>query len=205
MTKRVLDIAISTFGLIVALPLIVLAALLVKIESAGPVFFRSKRVGMNSELFTLVKIRSMSGGTDFSGSRVTAGGDYRITRVGRVLRRSKLDELPQLWNVLKGDMSLVGPRPEDPSYLPWYTQQQLELLEHRPGITSPASVTFRDEEAILRNLVADGLSLDDAYRQVQNEKLSIDLTYFRHRTLITDMRCMLNTISAVIHGSEPRK
>ncbi len=125
--------------------------------------------------FELLKFRSMLVGAAASGPGITAHGDSRITSVGRVIRSTKLDELPQLVNVVRGEMSIVGPRPEDPRYVEWYTDAQREILRWRPGITSPASLTYRDEESVL----AGAENLDAAYRVVMADKIAIDLAYFR--------------------------
>jgi lipopolysaccharide/colanic/teichoic acid biosynthesis glycosyltransferase len=150
MLKRAFDIAASGLGLIVLSPLLAIIALAIRLDSAGPVFHRTTRVGKNGKPFRLVKFRSMIAGADQQGSGITAAGDARITRIGAFLRRRKLDELPQLWNVLMGQMSFVGPRPEDPRYVEHYTEEQRQVLAARPGITSPASLVYRHEERILQ-------------------------------------------------------
>src|SRR5581483_10899404 len=135
-------------------PLIVAAAAAIKLDTPGPVTYRGRRVGLNGVEFEIVKLRTMRMGAD-RGPRITVGGDERVTRVGRVLRRSKLDELPQLWNVIRGDMSLVGPRPEHPDYVALYTDRQRRVLSVRPGITSRASVAYVDEEERLTGALAE--------------------------------------------------
>lgn len=127
---------------------------------------------------------------------ITVEGDPRITRAGRILRRTKVDELPQLLNVIRGDMSLVGPRPEDPRYVARYTEQQRRILSVLPGITSPASLAFRDEEAVLR---AAGANWEDVYvRRVMPEKIAIDLGYLDRRTIFTDMALLAKTAFGVV-------
>ena len=135
--RRLLDLVASLAGLTLLSPLFVFIALLIALDSPGPVFYRGQRVGRHGRLFRLYKFRSMVISADKQGPGITAAGDARITRVGRFLRRAKLDELPQLINVLLGDMSLVGPRPEDPRYVAFYTPEQRRVLSVRPGITSP--------------------------------------------------------------------
>jgi lipopolysaccharide/colanic/teichoic acid biosynthesis glycosyltransferase len=195
-TKRVLDVVIATLVLAVASPLLIVVGALIRLTSPGPILHRAIRVGRNERPFTLLKLRSMRVAGD--GPAITAGGDRRITSVGRVIRRTKLDELPQLWNVIRGDMSLVGPRPEDPRYVEWYTPEQRQLLRWRPGITSPASATYRDEERVLAAGVAAGRSLDDANRDVLAEKLRIELAYFPTATVRSDLGWLGRTIVAIV-------
>src|SRR5690349_3953933 len=138
--KRLLDVVAATAGLILLLPLFIVVAIAIKLHDGGHVFYRARRVGKDGCLFHLYKFRTMVVNADRQGPAVTASGDSRITPVGRWLRRTKLDELPQLLNVLVGDMSLVGPRPEDPRYVMLYTPSQRRVLSVRPGITSAASL-----------------------------------------------------------------
>jgi lipopolysaccharide/colanic/teichoic acid biosynthesis glycosyltransferase len=166
------------------------------LSSPGPCVYRAVRVGRDGSLFVLYKFRSMR--ENALGPAITARDDPRITVVGRVLRRTKLDELPQLYNVLNGDMSVVGPRPEDPQYVDLYSADQRRILAWRPGITSPASVCYRDEEAVL----ATASDLDAAYRPVMTAKLQIDLEYLPRATLLSDLRWLARTVRAVI--SRPR-
>jgi lipopolysaccharide/colanic/teichoic acid biosynthesis glycosyltransferase len=181
-------------------PLFLVLALLVRSASGRPVLHRARRVGRHGEVFTLYKFRSMRIEAA-AGPGVTAAGDARITRVGKLLRKAKLDELPQLLNVVRGDMSIVGPRPEDPRFVAWYTPEQREILSWRPGITSPASIAFRDEEALLAG--ADDLDL--RYREVMAQKLSVDLAYFPNATLRSDLRLIYRTLLAVIAPSRGRR
>ncbi len=191
--RRVLDIVASLVGLIMLSPLFICLAALIKLDSPGPVFYRALRVGKDGKLFYLYKFRSMVVDAERSGPKITTRGDARVTRVGRFLRRSKLDELPQLINVLKGDMSLVGPRPEDPRYVALYTTEQLRVLTVRPGITSAASLAYRDEEQLLT-----GENWETVYREeVLPHKLAIDLAYLEQRTLLSDLKLILKTIAAM--------
>ncbi|MEO8035435.1 MAG: sugar transferase, partial [Acidobacteriota bacterium] len=143
--KRLLDLAGSIAGLVLLAPLLALAALAVKLSSPGPVFYRARRAGRLGVPFEQLKFRSMRV-NDGNGPAVTAKGDRRVTRVGAVLRKTKIDELPQLLNVLRGEMSLVGPRPEAEKYVALYSAEQRRVLDFKPGITGAASVQFRDEE-----------------------------------------------------------
>lgn len=147
--KRLFDLVFSVIGLIVCLPLFVLIAFLIKCNSRGPVFFIQKRVGKGFRLFKLYKFRTMITDASQKGLQVTAVGDPRITKVGRFLRKTKIDELPQLINVFKGDMSLVGPRPEVPKYVEIFREDYQDILKIKPGITDYATIEFRDEEGVL--------------------------------------------------------
>ncbi|MFZ1405869.1 MAG: sugar transferase [Anaerolineae bacterium] len=166
-----MSVVAAAVGLMLLSPLFCWIALWIKLTSPGPVFYRAVRVGQDGRPFRLYKFRSMIVGTDRQGPGITATGDPRITRVGRFLRRAKLDELPQLINVLLGDMSLVGPRPEDPRYVAFYTPEQRRVLSVRPGITSPASLAYRHEEQLLA-----GEDWETHYRtRVLPDKLALDL------------------------------
>jgi len=191
--RRLLDILVAGSGLIVLSPLFVFVAVAIKVNSPGPVFYRAQRVGKDGDLFRLFKFRSMKAGADRKGPGITVSGDNRITSVGRILRRTKIDELPQLLNVLWGEMSLVGPRPEDPRYVAQYTPEQRQVLRVRPGITSAASLVYRHEEQMLA-----GKDWETTYRtEVLPAKLAIDLDYLAHRTLFSDMRLVFNTVLAM--------
>ncbi len=191
--RRLLDIVASVAGLIVLSPLFILIGLWIKCDSPGPVCYRAQRVGKDGRLFRLYKFRSMVADADKRGPGITATGDTRITPVGRFLRRTKLDELPQLINVLRGEMSLVGPRPEDPHYVALYTPEQRRVLAVRPGMTSAASLVYRHEEQLLA-----GEDWETVYRtKVLPDKLAIDLAYLERRTLVSDLKLILRTIAAV--------
>lgn len=191
--KRLFDVMVSGIGLIVLSPLLLAIGLAVRLTSPGPALYKAKRVGRDGELFTLYKFRSMVADADKQGPGVTTAGDSRVTPVGRILRRTKLDELPQLFNVLRGDMSLVGPRPEDPRYVALYTPEQRAVLRVRPGITSPASVHYRDEERILQ-----GENWETQYMtQVLPAKLALDLEYAQQANLLTDLKIILQTAKAL--------
>lgn len=193
MLKRTFDLLASALGLIILSPLFALIALLIRLTSPGPVFYRARRVGQGGREFTLYKFRSMVADADRRGPGITAAGDPRVTSIGRVLRRTKLDELPQLWNVLRGDMSLVGPRPEDPRYVALYTPEQRRVLDVRPGITSLASIEYRNEEAVLH-----GPDWEQRYiHEVMPAKLAIDLRYVQRATLFTDLLIILRTLLAL--------
>ena len=192
--SRGADVVVGSSALVLLAPVLLVVGFAVQLTSPGPILHRSQRVGRCGELFTLYKFRSMRTGADVAGPGITVAGDDRITGVGRTIRRSKLDELPQLWNVVRGDMALVGPRPEDPRYVALYTPAERRILQWRPGLTSPASVTFRDEEAILAGFD----DLEAGYREVMAQKLRIDLEYLEHRTWRSDLRWIWRTVSAIV-------
>jgi lipopolysaccharide/colanic/teichoic acid biosynthesis glycosyltransferase len=154
--KRLFDIVFAAVGLVVLSPLLLLVAVAVKVSSRGPVLFRQERIGQGGRAFYIVKFRSMVANAENAGPSITPEGDPRVTRIGRFLRKTKLDELPQLWNVLVGEMSFVGPRPEVPKYVSQYTPEQRRVLELKPGITDLATLEFRKEEEMLRRRTEDG-------------------------------------------------
>jgi lipopolysaccharide/colanic/teichoic acid biosynthesis glycosyltransferase len=190
MLKRAFDIAGAVAGLIVTSPIFLLVAIAVKTTSRGPVFFRGLRIGRNGVPFRILKFRSMGEARGSGHPKITRANDPRVTRVGGFLRRTKLDELPQLVNVLRGEMSLVGPRPEDPRYVELYSEGQRAVLDVRPGVTSPASMVYRNEESLLA-----GSDWEEQYRtRIMPEKLRIELDYLRRSTLITDLGIIVKTI-----------
>jgi lipopolysaccharide/colanic/teichoic acid biosynthesis glycosyltransferase len=192
--KRLLDVAISAVGLILCAPLYLVIAFCIKCGSPGPVFFRQARVGKEGSRFQLLKFRSMAADAERRGPPLTATGDSRISRVGAFLRRYKLDELPQLWNVLKGDMSLVGPRPELERYVEWYTQHQRRVLDVRPGITDLASLTYLHEEELLSMQPHP----EEFYREfLLPHKLALDLAYVEEISFREDVLLILRTLGAL--------
>ena len=193
MVKRVFDLIVAATGLIVLSPLLLGITLVIKLTSPGPVLHRAQRVGRHGELFTLYKFRSMVVNAEQLGAGITAQDDPRITPIGRMLRRTKLDELPQLLNVLKGEMSLVGPRPEDPRYVALYTAEQRQVLSVRPGITGWASIQFRHEERLL-----SAGNVDEIYRtQVMPQKLALDVAYLKRQSLRFDLYILFRTMWAL--------
>jgi lipopolysaccharide/colanic/teichoic acid biosynthesis glycosyltransferase len=186
--KRLVDLLGASIASVVTTPICIVAALSIKLTSRGPVFHRAARVGKDGELFTLLKFRTMR---IEHGAAVTAAGDPRVTPIGRILRRTKIDELPQLLNVLSGDMSLVGPRPEDPRYVALYTPEQRRVLSVRPGMTSPAAVAYRREERLIRDAGGDA---EQAYvEKVLPEKLKLDLDYVDNRSFWSDLVVLART------------
>ena len=192
---RLFDVIVSLAVLVLLSPVLLAVALAVKLHDGGPVLYGGRRVGRNGRIFRVLKFRTMAPDADRRGPGITAEGDPRITPVGRFLRKTKLDELPQFINVLKGEMGLVGPRPEDPRYVALYTDEQKKLLEVRPGITSPASVAFRHEESLL-----SGEEWEKTYvGRILPRKLEIEAEYLKHRTFLTDVGVLLRTFGAVLN------
>jgi lipopolysaccharide/colanic/teichoic acid biosynthesis glycosyltransferase len=190
--KRVLDCISSATGLLVLLPLFALVAVCIKLTSRGPVFYRQMRVGKDGHPFHIVKFRSMIGAASKMSPGITVSGDKRITRLGIIVRRYKVDELPQLWNVLRGDMSLVGPRPELPKYVEGYSPEQKLVLCVRPGITDPASLAYRHEEEILSRCEDP----ERVYRmEILPDKLAKNLEYIRNISFRTDLHIIFATVS----------
>ena len=159
--KRFFDFVFSLFGIIVCLPLFAIIAVLKKLDSAGPVFFKQERIGKDFKSFKIYKFRTMEDNAEKNGPKITSAKDNRITRIGNYLRKYKLDELPQLFNVLRGEMSFVGPRPEVKEYVNIFKSDYKRLLRIRPGITDPASIRYSNEEKILA--VAD--NWEEEYRK----------------------------------------
>ncbi len=189
--KRLFDICFAVIGLLVLSPVLALIALLVKWSDRGPVFFLQERVGQGGALFWIWKFRTMRAGTDKAGPGITKDGDPRITVVGRWLRKTKLDELPQLWNVLRGDMSFVGPRPEVPRYVAYYTPAQRAVLQLKPGITDRATLAFRHEE----DLLAQAADVEAFYvAHCLPKKIEMNLQYGRQANLWSDIQVIVRTV-----------
>jgi lipopolysaccharide/colanic/teichoic acid biosynthesis glycosyltransferase len=192
-SKRLVDLAAAAVGLLLLSPLLAAAAVAVKLSSPGPVLFRQERVGRYGRPFRIDKFRSMR--VNATGPSVTAGGDARITRVGRLLRRTKLDELPQLWNVLVGDMSLVGPRPEVRRFVDRFPADYARILSIRPGITDFAAVEYRDEESVL----AGAADAEAAYLEtVLPAKIRLYHRYLDEMSLRTDLTLVVRTLAALL-------
>jgi lipopolysaccharide/colanic/teichoic acid biosynthesis glycosyltransferase len=192
--KRALDVAGAAVGLVATAPLLAVSAVLVKLSSPGPTLFRQVRIGRGGCSFELIKFRTMH--TASTGPEITSGGDPRITRIGRILRKTKLDELPTLVNVLRGDLALVGPRPEVPRYVALYPEPERELLQRfRPGITDPATIRFRNEEEIL----ARAADPEEAYvREVLPLKIGMYRAYLEGASLRTDLCVLVATARVVL-------
>ena len=193
--KRIFDIVMSGLGLICLSPLFLVLAVWIKSDSAGPVFYRQVRVGRGNKDFRLFKFRSMRPDSDKLGLITVGGHDPRVTRSGYYIRKYKLDEFPQLINVFVGDMSLVGPRPEVRKYVDLYTPEQLRVLNVRPGITSLASIRYRNENEIL----AKAEDPDKAHvEQIMPDKIAIDLEYVENASLTNDIKLIFKTFGEII-------
>lgn len=200
--KRVIDLLVSGVGLIVLSPLLAALALWIKLDSRGPVFHRGLRVGQYETRFRMIKFRSMVQNAHLIGGTSTPEDDPRITRAGKLLRRYKLDELPQLLNVLKGEMSLVGPRPQVPWAVDLYTPEEKTVLRVKPGITDYASLRFRDEGEILRGSTNPD---KDYLEKIHPEKMRLSLEYARTHSTWMDCKILASTVAAVVFGAGERK
>jgi lipopolysaccharide/colanic/teichoic acid biosynthesis glycosyltransferase len=190
-TKRLFDIVVSSLGLVLLSPLMTGAALLIKLDSKGPIFFRQERMGKGFRAFYIFKFRTMVQDAPHKGGPLTAGDDPRVTRVGQFLRKAKIDELPQLINVLKGEMSLVGPRPEVRPYVELFPKDYEEILKVRPGITDLASLKYRDEAATLER--AENPE-DEYLRRVLPDKIRLAKEYINKASFSFDLKLILRTI-----------
>jgi len=195
--KRAMDVVISGGALLVLWPVLLIVALLIKIDDPGPVFYRQVRVGKDGKEFRIFKFRTMVVDADKKGLAITVGRDNRITRMGTLLRKTKLDELAQLLNVFLGDMSFVGPRPEVPKYVDMYTPYQRQVLLVRPGITDYASIAYRNEN----DLLAGSEDPERMYIDViMPDKIELNMKYLREISPAADIRLIFGTIAAVIKG-----
>ena len=193
--KRVFDIAVAFLGISLLLPLLLLVAVLVKLDSPGPVFFAQKRIGKGFRPFFIYKFRTMVHDAPRKGGSITVGADPRITRVGRILRKAKIDELPQLINILRGEMSFVGPRPEVPQYVELFRQDYEEILNVLPGITDLASLKYRDEAEVLRH--AENPE-EEYVKHVLPDKIRLAKEYLRRSSLYFDMTLIFKTLLALV-------
>jgi lipopolysaccharide/colanic/teichoic acid biosynthesis glycosyltransferase len=195
-SKRAFDFVTALLGLVILSPLLLLVALLVKLDSPGPVLFRQERMGKGFRPFRIHKFRTMVHDAPSKGGPITFGADPRITRLGRVLRQTKIDELPQLINVLRGEMSFVGPRPEVRPYVELFREDYEEILRVLPGITDLASVKYRDEAEVLGRFEDP----DAAYvRHILPEKIKLAKEYVRRSSLFFDMILILKTLLKLFH------
>lgn len=190
MLKRLFDFTAAFFGLITLFPILLVVSLLIALDSRGPVIFSQQRVGRHGKLFSMVKFRSMYV-KQASNSTVSVKGDKRITRVGAFIRKTKIDELPELWNVLIGDMSLVGPRPDVKGYADELQNESRKILELRPGITGPASLKFVNEEELLASV-----DNPEQYNRevIYPEKVKLNLEYYYQQNFLLDIKIIFATI-----------
>lgn len=195
--KRYFDLSVSIVSLVILLPVFLLVAVAIKLEDGGPVFFFQERVGRNFSTFKVVKFRTMTTDPQVAGPLVTSENDKRITKVGKILRKLKIDELPQIFNVLRGEMSIVGPRPEVPKYVKLFEKEYRKLLTVRPGMTGYASVVFRNEEQILSRYTEP----ETAYvTGILPKKIKLELIYVSRVSFIFDIKIFLWTFLKVIAG-----
>ncbi|WP_252249960.1 sugar transferase [Clostridium sp. ZBS13] len=189
--KRIFDFVCSTLGIIILSPIFILISIMIKTGSDGPVFFKQIRVGEDSKDFEILKFRTMVVDAEKLGKQITVGNDNRITKIGSFLRKYKLDELPQLINVFKGDMSLVGPRPEVPRYVKIYNDEQRKVLEVKPGITDLASIRYKDENALL----GKAENPEEFYiNTIMPDKLALNLEYINKSNVFFDIYIIVKTI-----------
>lgn len=197
--KRLLDVVISASMLVVLMPLLVIVAILVRLSSRGPILFRQTRVGLGGRDFQLFKFRTMHVQKEASAGSFDAGDDSRVTGLGRFLRTTKIDELPQLWNVLKGEMSIVGPRPEVRKWVDAYSKRWEKIHCVKPGITDPASIAFRNED----NILAAAEDPEEHYRlEVLPQKLDLYDSYLEDQSIWFDINIMVKTAMAVVLGRD---
>ncbi len=189
--KRIFDFVCSILGIIILSPIFILLSIMIKTGSDGPVFFKQIRVGEDGKDFEILKFRTMVVDAEKLGKQITVGNDNRITKIGSFLRKYKLDELPQLINVFKGDMSLVGPRPEVPRYVNMYNEEQRKVLEVKPGITDLASIRYKDENALL----GKAENPEEFYiNTIMPDKLALNLEYINKSNVFFDIYIIVKTI-----------
>jgi lipopolysaccharide/colanic/teichoic acid biosynthesis glycosyltransferase len=191
MLKRASDLVGSFLALIVLSPVLLITAILIKLDSSGSVLYVTERIGKDGETFEMYKFRTMVADAVHLGPAITYNADPRITRVGRFLRRTHVDEWPQFFNILRGDMSFVGPRPEAPIYVEYYTPQQREVLKARPGMTGLAQVQYMQNEAAM----LDATTLDEVYlNEILPNKLELDLQYIQNQSVLLDLKLLIQTL-----------
>jgi lipopolysaccharide/colanic/teichoic acid biosynthesis glycosyltransferase len=199
MVKRLFDLIVALVSLIVLVPLFLIVGFLIKLDSPGPIFYKGDRIGKDGVLFKIYKFRTMVVNADRMGSALTHDGDPRVTRVGRILRKWKIDEFPQLLNILQGDMSIVGPRPESPNYVEHYTPEQRQVLQVKPGMTGLTQVRFRHEETLLSHCT----NLEEEYiAKIMPHKLALDLTYIEDQSMLLDVQLIIQTFLCLFKADE---
>jgi lipopolysaccharide/colanic/teichoic acid biosynthesis glycosyltransferase len=193
--KRIFDLLVSFMGIVILSPVFIIASIAIKLDSKGKILFLQKRVGRYGKEFNIYKFRTMITDAEKIGKQITVGKDSRITKVGAFLRKFKIDELPQLFNVFKGDMSLVGPRPEVPKYVSLYNEEQRRVLEVRPGITDMASLRYKDENDILGNVE----NPEEYYINIiMKDKLNLNLEYIEKSNIFFDIYLIIKTIIKIL-------
>lgn len=193
--KRFFDIMMSLILLIILSPIFLILAIWIKLDSKGPIFYRQERVTTYGKIFKIFKFRTMVQDADKKGSLITIGEDPRITKIGKKIRKCRLDEIPQLINILKGDMSFVGTRPEVPKYVEKYTDEMKATLLMPAGVTSKASIEYRDEDEIINKYLNKGENVDDIYtKRVLPEKMKWNLEYIKDFNIFEDIKVCIKTI-----------
>lgn len=194
MLKRTFDLVMSLIGVLILLPFLIIISLFILFDSKGGVFYKQVRVGRNNRDFLLLKFRTMCTDADKKSLLTVGLSDSRVTRVGKFLRKYKLDELPQLFNILKGDMSLVGPRPEVRKYVSLYTNEQLKVLNVKPGLTDFASIEYMDES----DLLAQSENPEQTYiNEIMPDKLNLNFKYIKKQSFTTDLSILFKTIFGI--------
>lgn len=197
--KRAMDVAAGAVLTVILSPVMLILAAAIKVDSRGPVFFRQERITQYGRSYRIFKFRTMVADADKKGPAVTTSGDSRITRMGRLLRKCRLDELPQLFNVLAGDMSFVGTRPEVKKYVEAYTEEMWATLLLPAGITSRTSIAYKDEDEVMEKYLKEGGTVDEVYiRHVLPEKMRYNLEYLKNFSIAGDIKVMIDTVFAVI-------
>ena len=195
MIKRLFDICFSLFGLVILFPVLLVIAILIKLECKGSIFFRQIRVGKNSQDFKIFKFKTMFVGSEKKGLLTLGDNDSRVTKVGYYLRKYKLDEMPQLINVLQGTMSFVGPRPEVRKYVDYYSKEDLQILQVKPGITDYASIAFRNEAELLKDTDnPEKIYIED----IMPKKIALNKKYIANPSVFTDIKIILKTFLSIL-------
>ena len=197
--KRMLDFFLAIFLTVILSPVMLVTAIAIKLDSRGPVFYRQERVTQYGRIYRIFKFRTMVTDADKKGPLVTGAGDARITKVGNKLRKCRLDELPQLFNIIAGDMTFVGTRPEVMKYVEQYTDEMYATLLLPAGVTSTASIAYKDEDDVLEQCMAEGMNMEEAYvKRVLPEKMKYNLEDIRSMSIKNDIRIMIKTVLAVL-------
>ena len=190
--KRIFDFTVSLIGIVIISPILLVISILIKLDSKGPILFKQIRVGKNGKPFKIFKFRTMVVDAEKKGMQITVGRDSRITKSGHILRKTKFDELPQLFNVLTGEMSFVGPRPEVPRYVEMYDENQKNILKVRPGITDLASIEYRNEN----DLLAKSLDPEATYiNEIMPKKIELNIEYLKNMSVLYDIKLIIGTIT----------
>lgn len=206
MLKRSFDIFFSIILLFVLFPLIVIVGICIKIDSKGPIFYKQERVTQYNRVFTIFKFRTMIENADKIGTLVTLNQDSRITRIGKFIRKFRIDEIPQLINILIGDMSFVGTRPEVKKYVDCYTNEMMATLLMPAGVTSYASIAFKDEDELIRKYMEEGKKIDDIYAQnILPQKMKYNLEYIQHFSCKMDLAIIIKTVLSVFFIKKKEK